>query len=454
MNSSLDPVQSSGHFSQALAALAQAVSRSTEWRGNWLRVEIPWAGSPFAAVRAFQDAPSIYWRQRDGSWEVGGLGAARSFTGGERFELVRRVEDALTNAPDGLRAFGGCAFFAGGADAPEWAAFGEGRFVVPRVEFLRDERGTRLVCNLHAAEPRLRGHAVSECLAALAGMRFGVKNVEKPLVLNRSDAPELGEWCAALARALDAFDAGLLQKVVLARRTSVATAEVADVVTVAECVFAEAVSSFNFLFRFSAHGAFAGASPERLFARSGARLVSEALAGTVSASESAGTALDADKLSREHGLVEKRVEALFRQLCDPASLTGETGVVALARMRHRVRRFSGRLVRPSVGLDDLLRSFHPTPAVGGTPVDEALAFLREHEPFERGWYAAPVGWVAAGGAEFAVAIRSALQQGCTWHLFAGAGIVPGSDPRAEWDEVELKASAFLDALGAWRKGSA
>ena len=72
--------------------------------------------------------------------------------------------------------------------------------------------------------------------------------------------------------------------------------------------------------------------------------------------------------------------------------------------------------------------------------------LRDWEEFNRGWYAAPVGWIEQNQAEFAVAIRSGLVQGNRLSLFSGAGIVKGSDPDAEWSEVENKISDFIHIL--------
>ncbi len=94
----------------------------------------------------------------------------------------------------------------------------------------------------------------------------------------------------------------------------------------------------------------------------------------------------------------------------------------------------------------LIEALHPTPAVGGAPRHKALAWLAAHEPFDRGVYAAPVGWVGFDDAEFCVGIRSGLIEGNTLALYSGAGIVPGSSAAAEWEEIEAKMSSFLEAL--------
>jgi isochorismate synthase EntC len=96
---------------------------------------------------------------------------------------------------------------------------------------------------------------------------------------------------------------------------------------------------------------------------------------------------------------------------------------------------------------ELARALHPTPAVAGEPRDAALDAIAEREPFDRGAYAGPVGWVDAGGdGEWAIALRCAELRGERATLYAGAGIVAGSRPEAEVDETERKFRAFLDAL--------
>jgi menaquinone-specific isochorismate synthase len=103
-------------------------------------------------------------------------------------------------------------------------------------------------------------------------------------------------------------------------------------------------------------------------------------------------------------------------------------------------------MRPGVGPTALLRALHPTPAVGGTPRPSALEWIRAHEPFARGWYAGPVGWVGPDAAEFAVALRSAYFQDRSAVVVAGAGLVAGSDPDAEWDETARKAAPLIRLL--------
>jgi menaquinone-specific isochorismate synthase len=94
---------------------------------------------------------------------------------------------------------------------------------------------------------------------------------------------------------------------------------------------------------------------------------------------------------------------------------------------------------------------HPTPAMGGSPRELAMAYIQRNEPFPRGWYAGPIGWIdqKLDGA-FAVAIRSAVAQERRAWLYAGAGIVDESNAEREWQETALKFEPILNALGVER----
>jgi isochorismate synthase EntC len=118
----------------------------------------------------------------------------------------------------------------------------------------------------------------------------------------------------------------------------------------------------------------------------------------------------------------------------------------MPNIQHLHTPVTGR-VRPGVDVLDLVARMHPTPAVGGWPREAGLAALSRLERMDRGWYAAPIGWMdLKGDGEFAVGLRSALVEGNRATLFAGAGIVSGSEPAAELAETDLKLRPLRDAL--------
>ena len=202
-------------------------------------------------------------------------------------------------------------------------------------------------------------------------------------------------------------------------------------------------------------GSFFGASPELLVARHGTRVSSHPLAGTVPRGDTARTDADAQrdlagsaKNRAEHRYVVDAIAAALAPFCEELSVPAEPSVVAFRSVAHLGTRIEGRLGRP-VGVLELLQQLHPTPAVGGTPRAEALAFIGDHEAGERGHWAGPVGWVGAGGdGEWMIGIRSAEldANGTTLMLRAGGGVVAGSDPGAEAAEANVKLATVLDAV--------
>jgi menaquinone-specific isochorismate synthase len=203
-------------------------------------------------------------------------------------------------------------------------------------------------------------------------------------------------------------------------------------------------------------GTFFGASPELLVARNADRVASHPLAGTVARGDTARRDAEAqrdlarsDKNQAEHRYVVDAIEEALAPFCIELAIPPEPSLVAFRSVAHLGTRIEGRLTDPPVGVLDLLTPLHPTPAVGGTPRDDALAFQREHEAGARGHWAGPVGWVGAGGdGEWMIGIRSARlnDNGTSLTLRAGGGIVAGSEPKAESAEADVKLATVLDAI--------
>ena len=152
-----------------------------------------------------------------------------------------------------------------------------------------------------------------------------------------------------------------------------------------------------------------------------------------------------DKDLREHQYVVDAIHKTLEQFCSLLVVDEKPCVLKLTRCQHLITTFRGRL-RKGVKDSDLLENLHPTPAVGGYPTDRALQDIARLELFDRGWYAGPVGWIAKDAAQFVVGIRSGLTEGRRLHLFSGAGIVDGSVPKKEWEEIENKIGDFVALL--------
>jgi len=210
--------------------------------------------------------------------------------------------------------------------------------------------------------------------------------------------------------------------------------------------------SFTFFYQVDEGVAFLGRSPERLFRLEDGRIYAEAIAGTRSRGRNdfddrrlEAELLGSAKEVQEHRFVSGFIESRMRRYCSHVRKECVEDVLKLKNVQHILTRFAGSGCWHESPLA-IAAAFHPTPAVGGVPQERILELLRKSEPFARGWYAAPIGWMTKIAADFAVGIRSALVHGKHLHIFAGAGIVTRSNSRAEWDETEKKMDHFTAIL--------
>ena len=258
-------------------------------------------------------------------------------------------------------------------------------------------------------------------------------------------APRTREhWRAAVEHALAGIEAGEIDKVVLAREVLIEADAAFDAHEIVRSLVASQPGSFVY-----ASEGFVGASPELLVRRTGSIVESRPVAGTtVADSDDALIALAASvKDTREHGFVVDGIVDVLGPRCDELHADAAPEVAVFGPVAHLATPIRGRLAAPAPTALELARLLHPTPAVGGTPRRAALDAIRALEGFDRGRYAGPVGWVdARGDGEWAIALRGAELDGARARLVAGAGIVAGSDPDAEWAETQAKLEPMLRAL--------
>jgi salicylate biosynthesis isochorismate synthase len=252
-------------------------------------------------------------------------------------------------------------------------------------------------------------------------------------------------WRDLVARARHTIEAGAASKIVCARTVRLRAASPVDARTLARSMM-RAEGTYRYLVR-EGEVIFAGASPERLIERRGDVIRTEAVAGTAAA-EHDDTPLDQrDKDRREHLAVVLAIEEALAPLTLALEHADEPLIRRVGRVQHLVTPFEGR-VAPDTHVLTLAQRLHPTPAVAGTPRDAAIDFIARTEGFDRGWYAGPIGWFDGNGdGELAVALRCVRIEGSAVDLYAGAGIVAGSDPDAEFDETVLKMRSTLASLG-------
>jgi isochorismate synthase len=463
---------------EALLSFAERVLRRPRGSSTTLMLTLPLEGRTDVRGLLRSAREGFAWWSLDGRDHPEGaaidlaVGSAAELRaeGSSRFAAIRRAAAALfrgveiasfsQGAPVEPRLFGGFSFHSGSASAAPWQAFADARFVLPRL-WLRDSTGgSTLTAAFPPSELARRGSEL------IAGLERVLELVAAPAPRIAAGQPTLtGCGVAGVAPALrivcddgyrdrvaavrDAVRAGAVEKVVAARRVEL---ELADELPLHEVVGRlETLRSAGcrFAMRFGTE-VFLGATPERLVARRGPMVFSEALAGSCGDGDpgAAERLLASPKERHEHDLVVRHVAGRLRSLCSHLDWPSSPRLARASRVSHLHTPVRGLLRSPAHVLD-LAAALHPTPAVGGVPIATAANWIARREPHARGWYASPIGWFdRAGDGELEVALRSALLAERRAFLWAGAGIVAGSDPEGETRETELKLGAMLGVLGA------
>lgn len=389
---------------------------------------------------------------------------AHEASGAGRFGASQRfIDDVLerTIAVGDVDApFGGPHFFATFAFLDEvepGEAFPASRVFVPRWQVARAGDVTTAVANLLVspdAELASLAERVWRAHSKFRNIDYRIPPPEGPVAGDRGfRTTEVGDYRAAVAGGLEAISAGVLKKIVLARAQDMRSPAPLHPLRLLNGLRERFPDCYSFSVSNGLGRSFIGASPERLARVSKGMLETEALAGSARRGLGAGedAALGASLLASEKDIREHRhvLDSIVRRL-EPLALSpvfpSGPGLRKLANVQHLHTPVRAELPA-GIHLLDAVERLHPTPAVGGSPREKAVSRIRGLEGFPRGLYAGAIGWLnARGGGEFLVGIRSALVDGCTARIYAGAGIVAGSDPEREYAETELKFRAMREAL--------
>lgn len=422
-------------------------------RERGVRIEVGVEGTdPLLWLQAQRFTQKVYWSGRDDGVALAGVGCCHACTLGsveEPADLFRRCREVLDQFGSRKPVYtGGFAFSSPAIEEAPWPEMGRTRFWIPFAELSRREGKSVLACNLYFR--RNAEVPLADLLQAWQAV-LPVSTYPEPLptLICRHDFPERAGWEANVRSALDLIQNGVIDKLVLARKAVYTFASPVPADRILAVLKQVTDHCYHFLIQPSERVAFMGTTPERLYRRAGRQLETEALAGTRprspedAADEALGLELmQSPKERHEQELVRRDLIRNLHLLAVSVEAEETPHLLKLERKQHLLSRLSARL-RADVMDSDILTALHPTPAVGGSPRPNALRELSRLEPFCRGWYAAPVGIFGGDFAEFAVAIRSGLVQDRQVNIYSGAGIVQGSVPAEEWQEIENKISDFV-----------
>jgi isochorismate synthase len=414
----------------------------------------------------------MYWSRASETFALAGFGAAATLgpKDSNRFEgvesaWVEMIGSALTDEvfPEipgtGPVLMGGFSFDPLRPPTSRWRGFPDTLFFLPRLQIASVGDGSWLTINVLVGPEGIRG-IDADGLAELRNcvLRLGTSawtshyRSTAPDAVECTDVRLASEWQGLVGKAVSEIRNGTLEKVVLAREVPAASPHDLNAVSVVRHLRENHRDCYVFgLWR--SESAFVGATPERLVRLDGNRVQASSLAGSVrrGSTSAEDTALAAELRSsakdrKEHEFVRNALISGLGDLCDDIAMEEEPSILSLRQVHHLHTPVRARL-RPGHSILDLVARLHPTPAVGGEPREAALAFIRDNELLDRGWYAAPIGWFQRDRGEFAVALRSALITGRRAFLFAGCGIVADSIPEEEYAESILKLRSMEIALG-------
>ncbi|MBA0167600.1 isochorismate synthase MenF [Pectobacterium sp. CFBP8739] len=385
--------------------------------------------------------PQFYWQHRQDREEAAVCGNVCGFHHIQDAEAFLVQQQCDPNVRIwGLNAFN---------QIKESGTYSSGYLFLPRAELRRQDDTLSLSINLFsdtslqqdAAEASAFINLLLPSASSLA-LHAEVQSV--------GHQPERQGWIDLLQLALHDINAGLMEKVVLARATTLTLTQPLQATTFMAASRAANHHCFHFMLAHDARHAFLGSSPERLYRRRGSELETEALAGTVTsdrdahkAAELADWLMNDTKNQCENMLVVDDICQRLQQSALSLDVMPPE-IVRLRKVQHLRRTIHATLRTASDSA--CLSALQPTAAVAGLPRQEARRFIAEHEPFERGWYAGSAGYLSRQQSEFSVALRSAEVRDHILTLYAGAGIVAGSDPEQEWQELENKAAGLRSLL--------
>ncbi len=398
--------------------------------------------------------PQVYWQGRDDSVTYAGVGSALEFTGNSQQAWAELT--AFCAAHPEAVLFGGQRFSSEGTTGEEWRHFPACSFMLPEFLLVQDSEGVTLHCSMVPDEAGCTKDAPGRLPTTVDKLVFDVPHLDGRAIAHGAPGYVPGRygWEAGVKSALQAMQDDDMEKVVLARRMDIGLGEPVNPFTFVRDFREMPSPAYFFCFRPHPDSAFVGSSPESLYARYGRQIRSEALAGTrlrggdAEEDRALCTALlNAPKERHEHKLVADFIADALSTLCEASPQTSAPDVLQLVLVQHLLQTFEGSLA-DGVKDGDIVGALHPTPAVGGVPLDKARLLIDSLEAFDRGWYAAPLGMVSRDHVDLTVAIRSGLLHGNTLSLYCGAGIVAESDPEQEWQETENKLANFMHVIHA------
>lgn len=462
---------------KGLKEFLSSISFSEADRNEYLALSISIPSVDLLAVieqDKHRDSFQYYWEKPIDEFSIAASGELeRIISKGEsRFkdsstrgkEVLSRVHhlSGINHQNAVVHLFGGFSFFDDN-NSNIWNSFQSSSFTLPEWMIIKEGNCTILTFLLtvhseHSSEKiySIIENQLSELEHILSADQYYL-NTEKDkrfkLDVPGNDSEEHLRWIDTITKAKNAINDGAFEKVVLARQLKIKLNQKIKDTHILNRLRFQYPDCYSFLIRQDSESSFIGCTPERLASFNSKFVLTEGLAGSTSRGKTASedavleyNLLHSNKDLREHDIVLEAIEENLEHYSDDVQHPISPLVKKLSNVQHLYTPITA-IIREGVSRTEVLKTLHPTPAVGGFPRNKAVNFIRDNENFNRGWYASPIGWINAhGNGEFIVAIRSGLIKNDEVRFFAGCGIVEDSDPQKEWEETNLKFIPMLTAL--------
>src|SRR5690554_1902738 len=415
-----------------------------------------------------------YWEKPIDDFAIAAAGelARIQSTGEGRFKnasasgktLIKKVHHftKINHSLAVVHLLGGFSFFDHNV-SKHWKDFGAGSFTLPEWLIIRDGMFSILTISFELNKNDTAESIINRFYQKLedlnditAASSYSIgPELDKHNVLDvpNVDSLEHNRWIRSIKKAKEQISNNAFTKIVIARELPIALKKTVSDTHILNQLRHQYPDCYSFLIRQNEHSSFIGCTPERLASFKGNYLYTEGLAGSSprgkTASEDARLEyelLHSDKNLDEHNIVLEAIEENLFPFSDTMEFQPQPTVKKLTNVLHLHTPIRAK-IKHGVSRTEVLKTLHPTPAVGGFPKNDAVPYISNFEDFDRGWYAGPIGWINANGeGEFAVAIRSGLIKNDEVRFYAGCGIVEASDPEKEWEETNLKFIPMLSAL--------
>lgn len=458
---SLNPVQ----WERWRALLKQGRDQAAV-EGRHILVSLALACEPFdalsqVAVAEVHGLPYALLESREPDRVLLGIGQGIELLGDQQAPLAslgalwrQWQASAVQEGPCGALVMGGARFDVASQCLPHWADFPAAMMTLYPLQWLQQPEGCWLLLQARVGAAEGVDVVIDEQQRLLhtLGRSLAVPlSVAEPV---GGDLPSIptAQWQDAVGKALHRIHHGDMHKVVLARHVLRRHSAPVAVAALLQRLRQRNASAHLFAVR-RGESCFLGATPERLGHLQSGVVSTHALAGTCArgidstSDQRLGQALMSSAKEREEH------DVVVRTICQGLESLGGSVYAAqvpelrkLPTLQHLSTPIRAEFGE-QVGVLDVIEQLHPTPAVAGLALDHAMAFIRQHEGLDRGWYAGPIGWMNdREDGDFVVALRSVLVRGADAYLFAGCGVVAESTPEQEYQETCLKLSGMLNAL--------